>query len=195
MEIRSKLPSKSFTGIVYKTYQTNKKYLAQDFDNRCAYCNDPDKYSGGQRSFHIDHFAPRSLFPSLEFDYNNLMYSCPYCNSAKSNKWPSDSEKVSVVGNVGFLSPCENEYYKHIKRSKNGNLFYTDLLGKYIYENLALGLQRHKYIYFADNISQRIDKLEEIMQNQNLNEARKRVLKDLYFELLYEFYHYWKKIY
>ena len=114
MEIRSTLPKKTFTGIVYKTYQTNKKYLAQDFNNRCAYCNDLDKYSGGQRFFHIDHFAPKSLFPSLKFDYDNLMYSCPYCNGAKSNKWPSNSEKVSVVGNIGFLSPCENEYYPRL---------------------------------------------------------------------------------
>ena len=32
----------------------------------------------------VDHIKPRSVFPELEFDLNNLMTLCPNCNSIKT---------------------------------------------------------------------------------------------------------------
>lgn len=35
---------------------------------------------------HVDHIKPRSKFPELEFDINNLQILCKDCNLGKSNK-------------------------------------------------------------------------------------------------------------
>ena len=68
-------------------YQLYKEDLRRDFKERCGYCDDPDEFSGGSRGYHIDHFAPKSIFPELKTEYSNLVYSCSYCNIAKSDKW------------------------------------------------------------------------------------------------------------
>lgn len=73
-----------------KDYTSYKKYLAEDFKHRCAYCNTLDSIASPML-FTVDHFVPRDVFKekniSLDTDYNNLMYSCIKCNLAKSNKY------------------------------------------------------------------------------------------------------------
>jgi hypothetical protein len=44
------------------------------------------KCGRGDRQTHIDHIKPRSLFPELELDFNNLQVLCKVCNMKKSNK-------------------------------------------------------------------------------------------------------------
>jgi uncharacterized protein (TIGR02646 family) len=78
----------------YSNYRSFKKHLENDFNNRCGYCDDPDSYYGQEISYHIDHFKPKSEFPELEVEYKNLVYSCPYCNRAKSNKWKAKKNKT-----------------------------------------------------------------------------------------------------
>ena len=119
LRIKAKIPVRSYSGDKWKTNKTNKKYLAQDFDHRCAYCDDWDKYNGGMRSYHVEHFAPKEKFPDLEYTYDNLLYACPYCNEAKSDKWPSDKAEISVVGDKGFVDPCTAEYYAYIYRNED----------------------------------------------------------------------------
>jgi len=79
----------------YKSYHSYKSYLREDFSKRCGYCNDLDVLCGGRRGFQIDHFRPQKKFEHLKINYDNLIYSCPYCNRAKSDDWPSNSEHES----------------------------------------------------------------------------------------------------
>ena len=154
--IKDKKPIRSLTGVKWKTNASNKKRLAEDFNHRCAYCDDLDRFNGGFRSYHVEHFAPKDKFPELKFEYTNLLYSCPYCNGSKSNKWPSDDPKINVVNDIGFLDPCEDEYYKHLHRNDDGSIGYDSDLGEYIYRELSLGLLRHKVLFKIGDLNKQI---------------------------------------
>jgi hypothetical protein len=39
---------------------------------------------------HVDHIKPRSKYPELSLDYNNLQILCEDCNLGKSNKYQTD---------------------------------------------------------------------------------------------------------
>lgn len=147
MNVKQKNPQRSYTGIMWRTNRENKKRLINDFEHRCAYCDDLDKYGGGSKVYHVEHFAPKEKFPELKFQYDNLLYACPFCNISKSNKWPSDSSTVAVVGNKGFIDPCTYEYEKHLGRHTSGEIYYKTALGKYMFYEMKLYLQRHQLIY------------------------------------------------
>ena len=40
--LKKEVPVRSYTGEKWRTNATNKKYLAIDFNHRCAYCDDLD---------------------------------------------------------------------------------------------------------------------------------------------------------
>lgn len=185
--IKAKRPVRSYSGEKWKTNKTNKKYLAKDFDHRCAYCDDWDKYNGGERSYHVEHFAPKEKFPALKYVYDNLLYACPYCNEAKSDKWPSDKPEISVVGNRGFVDPCTEEYYKYIYRNEDGSIGYNGELGKYIYYELNLYLKRHEVNYNLVLINEKIDELEIVIQRKKEKGEEVEKWEKLHYDLLREF--------
>ena len=76
--------------------------LRDDFGPICSYCQQicqparprsqddetpvpPDEES-------IEHFRPRDKFPSLVFDWLNLIYACYRCNQKKVGEWPTDDD-------------------------------------------------------------------------------------------------------
>ena len=188
LRIKAKVPVRSYSGEKWKTNKTNKKYLAQDFNHRCAYCDDLDRYNGGVRSYHVEHFAPKEKFPALKYTYDNLLYACPYCNEAKSDKWPSDSPEISVVGDKGFIDPCTEEYYKYIYRNEDGSIGYNGKLGKYIYNELNLYLKRHQVNYNLVSINERIKELRDIIRREKEEGKAVDQLEELQSMLLEEFW-------
>ena len=58
-------------------YQALKKY-----GRECACCG---AHPGGGIVLHVDHIKPRSKYPELELDINNLQILCEDCNLGKSN--------------------------------------------------------------------------------------------------------------
>ncbi len=191
MNVKQKIPHRSYTGVRWRTNRSNKERLIIDFEHKCAYCDDDDKYTGGSKAYHVEHFAPKEKFPKLEFTYDNLLYACPYCNISKSDKWPSDDSNISVVENEGFINPCTEEYNEHLKREEDGSISYISPVGEYMYYNLKLYLQRHQLIY---NISRVHKKLKEVRKEKerrkNLHrpvEDLERMYKDLC-EVFFEYY-------
>ena len=82
-----------------------KDYLRCDFKYQCAYCRLNERDTGVLKAsaFEIDHFFPIAL--SSEYDgnineYQNLFYSCSYCNRKKGNYWSSE-----------LLNPCKDDIY------------------------------------------------------------------------------------
>ncbi len=74
--------------------------LCNMYSGCCAYCEASLNITS---SAYIDHFRPRSLFPELTFEYNNLNYSCQICNRNKSDSWNKD-----------YFNPSEENPEKHI---------------------------------------------------------------------------------
>ena len=190
MRIKQKIPRRSYSGEQWTTNKSNKKQLIRDFEHRCAYCDDYDRYAGGSNTYHVEHFAPKEKFPELKFTYDNLLYACPYCNISKSNKWPSEDSHVNVVGHEGFVDPCTDEYYEHLIRSEDGSIGYITPLGEYMYYELKLYLQRHQLIYNLDKVH---NKLKEVRQEIDKRESMHKPaedLKNMYKELCVVFYEY-----
>ena len=122
----------------YSHYRSFKKYLMTDFNQRCGYCDDDDSHTGGWRFYQIDHFHPHSK-GGAEHSYENLVYSCSYCNRAKSNEWRSSE---------GFIDPCKIEYSDIIYRDQTGEIVHNgSAQAKYIHESLLLSLSRHQIIW------------------------------------------------
>lgn len=157
--LREKKPIRTYHGEKFRTNRTNKRYLAKDFSHRCAYCDDLDAYGGGFSAYHVEHFAPKIKFPAVQFNYDNLLYACPWCNRAKNDTWPSDDSKISVVGDKGFIDPCTDEYDKHLKRLPNGSIEWITPLGEYMYKTLHLHLKRHAIIHNVDRLKRKVNEL------------------------------------
>jgi uncharacterized protein (TIGR02646 family) len=122
-----------------KDYRSFKVDLRDDFNKKCGYCDDIDLMQGKKNFYHIEHFRPHSIkkFEKLKHEYSNLVYSCPFCNGAKSNTWKDLN---------GFIDPCEDEYDNHLYRNTKGQIISKTKQGEYIHINLKLYLQRHEYL-------------------------------------------------
>lgn len=142
---------------VYANYSSFKPYLRDDFNKRCGYCDCDDYHIGGSRGYQIDHFRPKKKFTSLANDYSNLVYSCPYCNRAKWDKWKNDN---------GFIDPCSDEYNDHLYRNEVGQIFYHTERGKYIFEELKLGLERHETIWQMRRLEEQRDALSQHIETR-----------------------------
>ncbi len=167
--LKREIPVHSHSGNFRITNASNKRYLAKDFSHRCAYCDDRDSLAGGYKSYHVEHFAPKEKFPALEFTYENLLYSCPFCNCSKNDDWVGSTADESVKGDCGYVSPCDAEYQNHLDRnSQTGEIIPQTALGQYMYNHLNLNLVRHALIYLVDSLQEKRDKLQVIIENEQL---------------------------
>lgn len=178
----------------YKSHRSYKKYLELDFNKKCGYCDDHDSWAGGRREYQIDHFVPLSKFtnlPNLKTDYKNLVYSCFYCNNAKSDKWISTSHEISVIRDKGFIDPCSNQYEEHLCRDQDGNISYLTKLGKYIFDNLDLGLLRHSIIWKLEKIHKQLDEVEKLLAVPSINTSHINDLLEKQNQLINDFRKYY----
>lgn len=172
----------------YSNYRSYKGYLAKDFNNRCGYCDTFDGWIGGIKVFHIDHFAPKSKFPHLEHEYNNLIYSCPFCNLNKGDDWPSQDADISNLNNVGYINPVLEEYINHFYRDLDGNIICDDnsQVSQYMYKKLKFYLERHRVLWNLTRLAQIKKKIKDKMEKCKDNEKYDELLK-VYGELSIEF--------
>lgn len=160
--LKREIPIHSHSGNFRKTNSANKKYLAEDFSHRCAYCDDRDALAGGYSSYHVEHFAPKEKFPDLKYTYENLLYSCPFCNCSKNDDWVGSTADENIKGDSGYVSPCDADYQKHLDRdSKTGAIVVQTALGQYMYNHLNLGLMRHSLIYMVESLQEKRNELKE----------------------------------
>jgi len=75
-----------------------KTALARMTHQKCSYCESP---IDAERSALVEHFRPKSLFPSLAYDWDNYFLGCGGCNGAKSDKWPA--------GGGSYVRPDEGD--------------------------------------------------------------------------------------
>ncbi|WP_291329368.1 HNH endonuclease signature motif containing protein [Desulfovibrio sp. UCD-KL4C] len=162
-KFRNKPPKRREDVSQVTKYQKYRLPLKEDFNRRCGYCDEPDHKRDSH--FHIDHFVPQALMEKITpTDYSNLVYACSYCNIAKSCKWPTKDEYVHNYGNEGFVDPCSSAYTEHIGRKENGCIYPKSDLGKYMFSNLKLYLNRHSFIWLTEQIELKIISLSNILE-------------------------------
>ncbi|MBP9224721.1 MAG: HNH endonuclease [Verrucomicrobiales bacterium] len=74
----------------YANYGAYRSWLRDEFDFRCVYCLQRERWGQVSRSFELDHFLPQALREDLELEYDNLVYTCASCNGAKSSRLVPD---------------------------------------------------------------------------------------------------------
>jgi len=133
LPVRRAIPSRNPTG---SRWAHHKPDLREDFHQRCGYCGSYDGFS--HTYFEVDHFVPKALFELTGViglcQYDNLVYSCKFCNNNKSNKWPSNNIAIHNINNEGFVDPCDNDFDNHLYRTKNGSIRWRTPLGKWMVE-------------------------------------------------------------
>jgi len=171
-KFRDKNPQSTSDDSAFDEYGDYKDVLVIDFYNKCGYCDDHDSYVGGWRGMQIDHFAPKTPFTEVEHKYENLVYSCFYCNNAKRNDWVTDSHDrpINDNGNKGYVYPKDDNYNALFTRSESGSIIPENAIGVYMYTKLNLGLTRHELICTMERINKAIDEIDEILKTDGLEE-------------------------
>ena len=142
--------------------------LNQMFKDCCAYCE--GKYIVTSSS-QIEHFKPKTIYPDLMFDYNNMNLSCEICNKAKHNKF---DEKL--------INPTTDEPYEHIK-FKAYMIVPQDERGQITIDmfrlnsNERLNIKKAKYIQICN-------RLEIIKENIDNIKAGKEKVNEWFIKLL-----------
>lgn len=94
----------------WKSFSTSKlkketvEQLEKMFAGCCAYCE--GEYTGTSYP-HIDHFKPKSLYPSLMFDYSNMNLSCEVCNKEKRD-----------IDDIRLINPTVDAPEEHLKNAQ-----------------------------------------------------------------------------
>ncbi len=113
------------------TYNLWKEdYIAKDCQHKCVYCSIEENKFGGIRNFHVEHFRPKSRFPCLINNIENLFYACSICNSFKGTDWLCNES-------IAYIHPSSN-YNKHFKILKNNKVEGLCNSSKYMVEKINL---------------------------------------------------------
>ena len=143
------------------------------------------------RSFTIDHFVPQNpdgfihdIAPNY---YYNLVYSCRYCNSAKTNKWPTKDPEVPHSEGEGFIDPTNEDYTTLFKRSKSGKIvpFQDSELADYIIKELKLWLPIHERMWKLERLKQLNEQIKTQLKLIK-DEAIRKELETLHYQILKE---------
>jgi len=89
--------NKTFTGNSFydsREWRTLRYAALKQYGHKCLCCG---KTPNDGAVLHVDHIKPRSKFPSLELDINNLQILCKDCNLGKSNKDAIDYRPKVII--------------------------------------------------------------------------------------------------
>lgn len=77
-----------------------RPWLRDDFCFRCVYCLLREQWGRVRGMFEVDHFLPIVSHPGQELTYDNLLYSCASCNTAKGEDLVPDPGQTLLAGDV-----------------------------------------------------------------------------------------------
>lgn len=186
--LRKVVPSRSIVE-KKKSYSQYRGQLKADFNHRCGYCDAHDDVVWARGNYHIDHFAPHSLFPELKETYENLVYACPFCNRAKSNKWHGDDPSVHNDGSKGFIDPCSTMYDEHLTRTSEGKIEAVTKLGEYVVTELKLNLVRHQMSWQSEMFLKLRDRVNNLLDDPRLAGDQRCALLEEFRELTNTYEH------
>jgi uncharacterized protein (TIGR02646 family) len=161
----------------HKDYRKYKRYLREDLEYGCVYCQIHENEFGGHRNFHVEHFRPKKKFPHLIVEYENLLYACSVCNLYKSDDWPSDNP---LEDGKGYIDPCEHDFDEHFVQNNDFEVEALSAIANYMLERLHLNrvqllkIRRNRYreeeIYqqFIEYYQELLHQIDNQLQNSHL---------------------------
>lgn len=117
----------------YSDYTRYKPILKTEFSERCVYCRVSSRLRSDD-SFGVDHYKPKSLFPSLATTYSNLYFACNTCNRRKSDYWPTRGE---LKKGRYYPNPCDHVMTAHL-RTRDARVEVRSEAGRLAEEHLML---------------------------------------------------------
>ncbi|MGE8019349.1 HEPN domain-containing protein [Peribacillus frigoritolerans] len=100
--------------IIFRKFQRElKQLLIEESQSRCVYCEEPIAISSFGT---IDNYYPKSIYPHLALDWDNLFLSCEYCNFTKGRLDPKKE------GELIILHPAYDDIQSHIFENEIGQL-------------------------------------------------------------------------
>jgi hypothetical protein len=109
----------------YEDYKSYKPWLRDEFTFRCVFCLVRERWChDGPNGFGVDHLIPKTVRPDLICDYENLLYLCNRCNSAK---------RLSAV-----LDPCSHALGDHLQVSEDGTIVAITKEGEHVIDAFNL---------------------------------------------------------
>jgi uncharacterized protein (TIGR02646 family) len=141
------------------------------FNGKCAYC---ESFILHIDYGHIEHYRPKSVYPELTFEWDNLLLACGVCNGKqfKGDKFPM------IANSPAFINPCEDEPSKHF------NFMFDEKLQKaFVYgitnrgerTEKEIGLNRPELIKYRSN---QIKKLIYLALDYHANKIAKQLLDE-----------------
>lgn len=82
---RGETPSQSLKNKY--NHSSIKESLREESNSKCMYCESGIKHITPE---HIEHIKPKSKFPELAYEWDNLGLSCPVCNMNKSDLFDTE---------------------------------------------------------------------------------------------------------
>lgn len=145
-----------------KYRQNDVKAALCDMYNRyCCYCEGDIALTGYA---HIEHYKPKSKYPELCFEWNNLHQSCSKCNTNKNDKWDDDNP---------ILNPTDDEPEKYLYF--NGTILcyvQNDKRAKNTVDHLKLN-QRSELMNLKTKL------LDKVLKYRDETDEIKKVVKDM----------------
>lgn len=194
--VRRLHPTRTPTG---QNWSEHKPDLREDFNSHCGYCGSYDGYR--HTYFEVDHFIPKSLFEKQGViaycQYDNLVYSCKFCNNKKLAKWPSKDENICVVNDEGFVDPCDVNFDNHLYRTNDGGIMWKTALGKWMVETAFKFDERSSSIKLLWELNQRRKLLDVFITELNKRDVHSDeyiILKKEAEKISFEYYIYDKEL-
>lgn len=141
-----------------------KDGLAIIYKGKCAFCEQKEELT------HVEHYRPKDVYYWLAYSWDNLLMSCPTCNSNKSTNFDLDGARATFTNtedSVRNINTSSNTY-DLIESPRMVNPEITDPLGKIQFEKD--GKIKSDNIRFAYTIEKcKIDR-------KGLNDRRRSIL-------------------
>ena len=104
-EFQKNIDAESYVG--KDIYKKVKNKLEDIYHCKCAYCETNITVSGYS---HVEHYRPKNEYYWLAYSWDNLLLSCPKCNTNKGIKFPIKADKAEKEIPLSNLHFKTSEY-------------------------------------------------------------------------------------
>ena len=112
-------PDTDYKSSLWARFRDNE--LGTRFNHKCGYCERAcDAARGNPKAPELDHFKPRSKFPTLTYVWGNWVLSCKECNTIKADEWADGR----------FVDPCAADVMERPEEYFDFDCEYMELMPK-----------------------------------------------------------------